>query len=120
MSTLFLAARTLSPTLTTRRTGSLLLRAVMSTKQYEHILTSRPRDGVALITLNRPKALNALSTPLFTELNDAVAAFDQDEDIRALVLTGSDRAFAGALRAGPNCVQAHRGWDTQRARTSRR
>ncbi|EPS93429.1 hypothetical protein FOMPIDRAFT_1026546 [Fomitopsis schrenkii] len=66
----------------------------MSTKQYEYILTSRPRDGVALITLNRPKALNALSTPFFTELNDAVATFDRDEDVRALVLTGSERAFA--------------------------
>ena len=97
MSTLFLAARALAPTLTTRRTGTLLLRAAMSTKQYEHILTSRPRDGVALITLNRPKALNALSSPLFAELNDAVAAFDSDDEVRALVLTGSERAFAGAL-----------------------
>ncbi|KAI0824500.1 enoyl-CoA hydratase [Trametes gibbosa] len=63
-------------------------------KQYEFILTSRPSDGVALITLNRPKALNALSTPLFTELNDAVKAFDEDDSVRALVLTGSERAFA--------------------------
>ncbi|KAI9069798.1 enoyl-CoA hydratase [Trametes sanguinea] len=63
-------------------------------KQYEFILTSRPADGVALITLNRPKALNALSTPLFTELNDAVKRFDEDDSVRALVLTGSDRAFA--------------------------
>ncbi|KAH9911585.1 ClpP/crotonase-like domain-containing protein [Fomitopsis serialis] len=67
----------------------------MSTSaQYEHILTSRPAAGVALITLNRPKALNALSTPLFVELNDAVAALDRDDDVRALVLTGSERAFA--------------------------
>ncbi|KAI0633965.1 enoyl-CoA hydratase, partial [Trametes polyzona] len=63
-------------------------------KQYEFILTSRPADGVGLITLNRPKALNALSTPLFTELNDAVKAFDEDDSVRALVLTGSERAFA--------------------------
>ncbi|KAI8972392.1 enoyl-CoA hydratase [Trametes punicea] len=63
-------------------------------KQYEFILTSRPAEGVALITLNRPKALNALSTPLFTELNDAVKTLDEDDSVRALVLTGSERAFA--------------------------
>ena len=67
----------------------------MSSTQYELILTSRPADGVGLITLNRPKALNALSTPLFTELNAAVKEFDNDDSVRALVLTGSERAFAG-------------------------
>ncbi|RPD55487.1 enoyl-CoA hydratase [Lentinus tigrinus ALCF2SS1-7] len=66
----------------------------MTTTQYEFILTSRPADGVGQITLNRPKALNALSTPLFTELNAAVKEFDEDDSIRALVLTGSERAFA--------------------------
>lgn len=66
----------------------------MTTTQFEFILTSRPADGVGLITLNRPKALNALSTPLFTELNAAVKEFDDDDSIRALVLTGSERAFA--------------------------
>ncbi|KAI0800027.1 enoyl-CoA hydratase [Fomes fomentarius] len=66
----------------------------MTTTQFEYILTSRPADGVALITLNRPKALNALSTPLFTELNSALKELDEDDSIRALVLTGSERAFA--------------------------
>lgn len=66
-----------------------------SERQYEHILTSLPSPGIALITLNRPKALNALSSPLFAELNEALAAFDADDGVRALVLTGSDRAFAG-------------------------
>ncbi|OSX58149.1 hypothetical protein POSPLADRAFT_1049419 [Postia placenta MAD-698-R-SB12] len=65
-----------------------------SERQYEHILTSLPSPGIALITLNRPKALNALSSPLFAELNEALAAFDADDGVRALVLTGSDRAFA--------------------------
>ena len=67
----------------------------MSTTQYEYILTSKPAEGVALITLNRPKALNALSTPLFTELNKALAEFDEDDSVGALVITGSERAFAG-------------------------
>lgn len=63
--------------------------------QYEFILTSRPAEGVALITLNRPKALNALSTPVFNEINKALAAFDADDAVKAIVLTGSERAFAG-------------------------
>ncbi|KAI0028056.1 enoyl-CoA hydratase [Vararia minispora EC-137] len=63
-------------------------------KSYEHILTSSPAPGVGLVTLNRPKALNALCSPLILELNDALLAFDADPDIRAIVLTGSDRAFA--------------------------
>lgn len=66
----------------------------MST-QYEHILTSRPNPSVALITLNRPKALNALSTPLFLELNKALFEADADQAIGAIVLTGSEKAFAG-------------------------
>ena len=74
----------------------------MTTTQYEFILTSRPAEGVGLITLNRPKALNALSTPLFVELNAAIQDFDNDDSIRALVLTGSERFFAGKflLRSG--------------------
>ena len=71
----------------------------MTTQQasYQNILVSRPDPNVQLITLNRPKALNALSSPLFTELNHALANADNDSDIRAIVITGSDRAFAGNL-----------------------
>ena len=61
---------------------------------YEHILVSTPKPGVGLITLNRPKALNALSSPLFKELNAALKAFEEDKDVGAIVLTGSDKAFA--------------------------
>lgn len=63
--------------------------------QYTNILTSRPDPGVGLVTLNRPKALNALSTPLMLELYEALGEFDKDPEIGAIVLTGSDRAFAG-------------------------
>ncbi|TGO38308.1 hypothetical protein BHYA_0077g00110 [Botrytis hyacinthi] len=65
-----------------------------SAKSYEFIQTSEPRPGVGQITLNRPKALNALSTPLINELNDALKAFDKSPSISAIVLTGSERAFA--------------------------
>jgi enoyl-CoA hydratase len=66
-----------------------------ASKTYEYILTSQPEPGVGLVALNRPKALNALCSPLILELNEALLAFDADESIGAIVLTGSERAFAG-------------------------
>ena len=52
------------------------------------------KDGVSLIRLNRPEALNALNTQLLGELGQALDAAEADEAVRCLVLTGSDRAFA--------------------------
>jgi enoyl-CoA hydratase len=52
------------------------------------------RGRVGLITLNRPEALNALNVQLIDELVAATAAFDADPGIGAIVLTGSERAFA--------------------------
>jgi enoyl-CoA hydratase len=49
---------------------------------------------VGLIRLNRPEAMNALSTPLIEDLNAALEAFEADPAIGAIVLTGSERAFA--------------------------
>jgi enoyl-CoA hydratase len=60
---------------------------------YEFILTET-HDRVGLVRLNRPRALNALSSALIHELADALAAFDADPAIGAMVITGSDRAFA--------------------------
>ena len=60
---------------------------------YENILTET-HARVGLVRLNRPKALNALSHSLLTELMDALAAFDADPAIGAIVLTGDERAFA--------------------------
>jgi enoyl-CoA hydratase len=51
-------------------------------------------DGVTLIRLNRPEALNALNATLMDELTAAVAAAEADEAVRCLVITGSERAFA--------------------------
>jgi enoyl-CoA hydratase len=64
---------------------------------YECILTeTRVRDerGVGIITLNRPKQLNALNDTLMDELGAALRAFDADDAIGCIVLTGSDKAFA--------------------------
>ncbi len=61
--------------------------------QYEHILVEM-RGRVGLVTLNRPAALNALNDRLMDELGQALLAFDGDDDIGCIVLTGSDKAFA--------------------------
>lgn len=60
---------------------------------YSTILVET-RGRVGWITLNRPDALNALNTTLVGELAHAAIAFDADESIGCIVLTGSDRAFA--------------------------
>lgn len=60
---------------------------------YETILVEK-RDAVTLITLNRPKALNALNSQVLADLIDAFRAFDNDPSQRCAVLTGSEKAFA--------------------------
>lgn len=61
---------------------------------YENILVETPAPGVGLVRLNRPKALNALNGDMTREVFEAMEAFDRDESIRCMVLTGSDKAFA--------------------------
>ncbi|KAL2140316.1 hypothetical protein VTI28DRAFT_3999 [Corynascus sepedonium] len=63
-------------------------------RSYEYIEVSEPRPGVGQVTLNRPKALNALCSPLITELNKALRDFQASPTVAAVVLTGSERAFA--------------------------
>ena len=66
---------------------------------YENILTET-RGRVGLVTLNRPKQLNALNDALMTELGEALLKFDADENIGAIVLTGNDKAFAAGADIG--------------------
>jgi enoyl-CoA hydratase len=63
------------------------------TDDYETILVET-RGRVGLITLNRPKALNALNTTLMLEVVEAATRFDDDPAIGAIVITGSERSFA--------------------------
>lgn len=72
-------------------------------ESYEYILAERrfPEDntgvvggGVGIISLHRPKALNALCDALFEDLIHAVTAFDADDDIGCIIITGSGKAFA--------------------------
>lgn len=60
---------------------------------YQNIITET-HGRVGLITLNRPKALNALNDQLMDELGQALSGFDLDEAIGAIVITGSEKAFA--------------------------
>ena len=60
---------------------------------YENIIVET-RGRAGLVTLNRPKALNALNQALIEELNAALRGFDADPDIGCSVITGSDKAFA--------------------------
>jgi enoyl-CoA hydratase len=66
---------------------------------YQNILVET-RGRVGLITLNRPKALNALNDELMNELGQALLAFDEDDGIGAVVLTGSEKAFAAGADIG--------------------
>ncbi|MCG8595750.1 MAG: enoyl-CoA hydratase [Kiloniellales bacterium] len=60
---------------------------------YENILVEK-RDAVGLITLNRPQALNALCAALIDELAEALDDLEADEAVGAIVVTGSEKAFA--------------------------
>ncbi|EXJ53546.1 enoyl-CoA hydratase [Cladophialophora psammophila CBS 110553] len=94
MASVRLFSRPLATLSAAPRTLPRLVRFQSTSSSYENILVSTPRPGVGLITLNRPKALNALSSALFVELNDALKKYEEDKDIGAIVLTGSDKAFA--------------------------
>jgi enoyl-CoA hydratase len=61
--------------------------------EYTSVLTE-VRGRVGIVTLNRPQAMNAFNTVLVSELFDALEAFDKDENIGAMVVTGSAKAFA--------------------------
>lgn len=74
----------------------LLTRLASTCPAYKHILVEKKgeKQNVGLITLNRPKTLNALCDALIDEVADAVNALDKDDTVGALVITGSEKAFA--------------------------
>ena len=67
---------------------------------YECITTRIEGDKVAIITLNRTNALNALNDQLMDELGHALKGFDADEKIGCMVITGSEKAFAAGADIG--------------------
>lgn len=72
----------------------------------DHLLCQR-QDGYAVVTLNRPERYNALNHALVADLRELMAKLEAEDDVRAIVLTGSGKAFcAGAdLNAGPSDVE---------------
>jgi enoyl-CoA hydratase len=71
----------------------------MTEATYKNILVDQ--DGaIGIVTLNRPKVLNALSHDLMDELVTALEKFDNDDKIRVIILTGSERAFAAGADIG--------------------
>ena len=71
-----------------------------SNMTYECIETRTEGGKVGVITLNRPKQLNALSNQLMDELGMALKAFDADEAIGCIIVTGSEKAFAAGADIG--------------------
>ena len=66
---------------------------------YEFI-TAEVKGRVALITLNRPKQMNALNPKLMQELGAALNGFDADDGVGAILITGSEKAFAAGADIG--------------------
>ena len=92
---------------------------------YETIEVRIEADKVGVITLNRPKQLNALNDPLMNELGAALKAFDADDNIGCMIITGSEKAFAAgadiSVMAKYSFADAYKGdfitrnWETIRS-----
>jgi enoyl-CoA hydratase len=64
---------------------------------YETLLLERPREGVALVILNRPERLNAITFQMFDEFHEVCAELAADTSVRAVVVTGAGRGFCSGL-----------------------
>ena len=74
---------------------------------YSTLLIERHADGYAVVTLNRPEALNALNTTLTGELGDFLESAADDDSVRCVVLTGSAKAFAAGADIKEMADQAY-------------
>ena len=72
----------------------------MTATAQPETITVRTEGRVGIITLNRPKQLNALNDQLMTELGTALKAFDADDGLGCMVITGSEKAFAAGADIG--------------------
>ena len=64
---------------------------------YRTLLVERPRDGVVLVTLNRPDRMNAITFEMFDEIHDLADNLMKDATARAVIITGSGRGFCSGL-----------------------
>ncbi|MBL8387570.1 MAG: enoyl-CoA hydratase [Hydrogenophaga sp.] len=72
----------------------------MSENATPELITVRTEGRVGIVTLNRPKALNALNDQLMDEMGAALKAFDADDGIGCMIITGSEKAFAAGADIG--------------------
>jgi len=84
---------TVRPALLARSQLPVFSHRAFCTASYKTILIEK-EEKVAIVTLNRPKALNALNSELIRELSDALSTLDKDKSVGAIVLTGGEKAFA--------------------------
>ncbi|XP_022138775.1 probable enoyl-CoA hydratase 1, peroxisomal isoform X1 [Momordica charantia] len=61
------------------------------------ILVDREPNGIAFVTINRPKSLNSLTRPMIVDLAHAIKSLDRDQSVRVIVLSGSGRAFCSGV-----------------------
>jgi len=73
---------------------------------YQTLLVDK-KDGIALVTFNRPGKLNTLNTRLFLELRDLVAEFRYDLETRVIIFTGAGRAFSGGFDFRMEALKEH-------------
>ena len=69
----------------------------ISTSPFETIEVTEADDDIALVTLNRPERLNAITSTMITELEQVVGAVDLDPHLRAVIVTGAGRGFSAGL-----------------------
>ncbi|PSN33276.1 hypothetical protein C0J52_21087 [Blattella germanica] len=81
---------------TSRLLPVISMKHASTASTYQFILTEKcgEKKNVGLITLNRPKQFNVVSAGLLAEMANAVQEFDKDESVAAIVVTGSEKAFA--------------------------
>ena len=58
------------------------------------------QDGIAIVTIDRPEALNALNSTVIAELEQVVTALESDRDVRCMILTGEGRSFVAGADIG--------------------
>ena len=81
--------------------------------EYQTLLLDRPEAGIAVLTLNRPECLNAISWKMVEELHACLSAFEADAGLRVVILTGAGRGFCSGtdLKAGRGVDDAERAPD---------
>lgn len=82
------------------RFGIDVVNVVVARWRMAEVEISQIRDGVTLVTLNRPSKMNAMTSELVEQLHDGLSAISRDRDSRVVILTGAGRGFCAGLDLG--------------------